>query len=91
MAERLETFRTEDAEQMKRIEQALHEALAPFAANTDPLLAVLALTRVMRLMLRAASKKAVEELLPVLFAYLTGAKRQPGQTSSLLWTPDQVH
>lgn len=91
MAERLEVFRQEDADQMKRIEEAIHAALAPFAANTDPLLAVLALTRVLSLMLHAAKKKAVEELLPILFAYLMGKKKMPGQASSMLWTPGNIH
>lgn len=82
----LDTVRTEDAEQMKRIEQAIVDAVLPFAANTDPLLGVIALTRCVRTMLRAADTDAQKQLLPVLVAFLRGQMQAPG-APSLLWMP----
>jgi hypothetical protein len=74
---------------MKRIEQAVIEAIIPFRASTDPLLAVLALVRILRVMLREAKPSAQRELLPVLFSYLEGRTRLPGETheAGRLWLP----
>lgn len=76
-----------DAEQMKKIEQAIVTALVPFKANTDPLYAVLAMTRCLRVMLRAAPRKAARELLPVLEDYLRG--RITPRHEGLLWLPGE--
>lgn len=82
----LDMFRQEDADQMKRMENAVVEALQPFKENTDPILGLLALLRCSRVMLRAASADAQKKLLPIAIAFLRGDVQAPG-TPSLLWMP----
>ncbi len=82
----LDVFRQEDADQMKRMEQAIVLALTPFKENTDPILGLLALMRCTRVMLRAASASAQKQLLPVLVTFLRGGM-QPQGAPSLLWMP----
>lgn len=82
----LETYREEDFQQMKRMEKAIIDAMLPFSGGTDPLLGVMALIRCARVMLRAGSKSAQKQLLPVLVAYLSGRMRPSGE-SSLIWVP----
>ncbi len=81
----LDQYRYEDFLEMKRIEVAVVNALEPFKANSDPLLAVIALTRCLRVLLRLGSKDAQRQLLPVVRAYLEGRATPPEH--SLLWTP----
>jgi|SRR5215510_882422 len=81
-----DAFRQEDADQMKRMEQAIILALMPFKENTDPILGLLALIRCARVMLRAASTQAQKQLLPVVVTFLRGGM-QPQGAPSLLWLP----
>jgi len=83
----LDQYRHEDFVEMKRIETAIIRALLPFKATSDPLLAVVALTRCLRVMLRLGSKEAQAQLVPVLRAYLEGRTAPPG--SGILWTPGE--
>lgn len=89
--ELLDNYRESDFEQMKKIEDAIINAVIPFKENTDPILCLLALVRCARVMLRAATKDAQRKLLPVLFAYLEGRTRLPGDTdpAARLWTPSR--
>ena len=93
MSDAFEQFRDADFEQMKRVERALIDAMVPFRDQTDPLLAVLALVRVIRVMLRAAPKQSQRQLTPVLMAYLEGRTRLPGDGTDItpLWTPPRRH
>src|SRR5262245_49383169 len=79
-------FRQEDADQMKRMEQAIINALLPFKENTDPILGLLALMRCARVMLRAARADAQRQLMPVLIAFIRG-DMAPKNAPSLLWMP----
>jgi hypothetical protein len=90
MGQILERYRDVDFEQMKKVEGALIQALLPFKATTDPLLAVLALVRVIRVFLRGAPKPAQKEILPVLIAYLEGRTQLPrtSEESGKLWLPN---
>jgi hypothetical protein len=86
----LERYRFADYEEMKRVESAIIDALLPFKATTDPLLAVLALVRVVRVFLRGAPQQAQRELRPVLFAYLEGRTQLPNtnEEAGKLWLPN---
>lgn len=85
----LETFRQEDADQMKRVEKALVKVILPFRAKTPPALVCLALLRCARTVLRLAPVNEQKELMPILVAFLEGRVAPPGE-KSILWTPDQV-
>jgi hypothetical protein len=80
----LDQFKPDDVAEMKAIERAVIKALMPFREKTDPLLAVVALTRCLRVMIRLGDAEAQSKLLPVLEGYLHG--RTP-ILSSPLWTP----
>lgn len=90
MGQLLERYKDSDFEQMKKVEGALIAALLPFKATTDPLLAVLALVRVIRVFLRAAPTPARKEILPVLFAYMEGRTQLPtaNDQAGKLWLPN---
>lgn len=66
------SFRTDDVEQMKRVENEVARTLAPFRGNTEAALAVFALVRCARLLLRLYPAKTQKELIPVLVDYLQG-------------------
>lgn len=89
MANPLEQYRDSDFQQMKRVEDAVIGALLPFRESTDPILAVLALARILRVFLRAAPKLAQRQLLRVLIAYIEGRTRLPGddRDAGKLWVP----
>ena len=76
-----------DDRQMRVVQKALVDALMPFTANTPSWLICLALTRVLRVVLRKAPKDRRNELLPTLFAYLRGDTQAPAE-KGLIWTPD---
>ena len=75
-----------DDRQMRAAQKALVDALMPFTASTPSWLLCLALTRVLRVLLRKATKKQRDELLPTLFAYLRGDTQAPAD-KGLIWTP----
>jgi len=83
----LEQYRDIDFDQMKAIERELVAVLLPFRENTDPLLGVIALARVLRTMLRLGPDEAQQKLLPVLVAFIQGKTAPPG--SGRIWMPER--
>lgn len=75
----------ESSETMKVLEQAIVQALLPYRDRVDPLIGVIALTRCLRVMLRAGSLPAQRELLPVIEDYLRG--RATPRHERLFWLP----
>jgi len=65
-------FRDVDAAQMKRVEQVIVEALAPFRAQTEAALAVFALARCMRTLLRLYPETTRQSLTDVVVDFLDG-------------------
>lgn len=57
MADTPGTFKQEDFEQMLKLEQAIAESLFPFAANTPTRLAIFALGRVLKALLKKCDKE----------------------------------
>ena len=76
-----------DFGEMKEIERAMLAVLIPMVQNKNPILAMFALIRCARVMLRKGAPEAQKVLLPVLFAYLEGKNAAPG-APSILWSPD---
>lgn len=74
--------RTEDMEQIQRVEAEVLRALAPFRENTDPALALFALIRCARMLLRSCPPDSHRQLLPVIRAFLEG-KSSPDPDSRL--------
>lgn len=64
--------RADDVEQIKRVEAEVIRALAPFRENTDPALALFALIRCARMLLRSCPPDSHRQLLPVIRAFLEG-------------------
>lgn len=75
-----------DDRQMRGVQKAIVDAVLPFTASTPSWLICLALTRVLRAVLRKAPKKNRDELLPTLFAYIRGDTQAPDD-KGLIWTP----
>lgn len=65
-------FRQPELEQMKRIENEVARTLAPFRANTEAGLAIFALIRCARLLLRLYPERTQQELLSVVVPFLQG-------------------
>lgn len=82
----MEKWSDEDFAKMKLIERAIIDTLLPLVQNINPLLAFYALIRCARVMLRKGDAPAQRAILPVVFAYLEGRTRPPGD-APLLWTP----
>lgn len=78
-------FKQAEFDEMKRIEQAIIKALQPFKATSDPLLALIALIRCARVMLRLGDQSAQRQLLPVVEDFLRGRTNPRGQ--GILWMP----
>lgn len=83
----LETFRQEDADQMKAIERVLVQAVLPYRESTNPLLVVIALIRMARTVLRLAEKQDQKAIMPVLIGFLQG-RVSPPQESSIILPPE---
>ena len=81
----LEKWSEEDFAKMKVVERAVIATLLPLVQNIDPLLALYALIRCARVMLRKGDEDAQRKILPVICSYLEGRIRPPGE--SMLWTP----
>lgn len=79
-------WRAEDYAEMKVIERAVIATLLPLIQNRNPLLALFALIRCARVLLRKGDTDAQKALLPVVEAYLRGRVKPPGE-QSMLWLP----
>jgi hypothetical protein len=84
----LETFKQEDADQMKRAEAALVQAMLPWRESTSPMLLAIVFVRMARVVLRLCNKNDQQQLRPVLIAYLEGKVAPPKGEGGLLWMPD---
>lgn len=82
----LGTWSPDDYAKMKLIERTIIDAILPLVQNINPLLALFALIRCARVMLRKGDDEAQAAMLPIIKAYLDGKVQQPG-APSLLWTP----
>lgn len=82
----LTRWNAEDYAKMKLIERAIIDTILPLVQNINPLLALFALVRCARVMLRKGDADAQKALLPVVQAYLAGKTAPPGE-QSILWLP----
>jgi len=83
----IEKLTDSDFEQMKRIEQQLVATLLPFTTNTDPILGVVALTRVLRTMLRNVPREHQRTMRDLVEDFLRG--RVTPRHEGLLWLPGE--
>jgi hypothetical protein len=81
-----EKWDADDMAQMKKIERAIIDVVLPLIQGVDPLLALYAMIRCARVMLRKGDTHAQRAVLPVIHAYLDGKTTAPG-AGSLLWMP----
>jgi hypothetical protein len=84
----LDTWSDDDFKAMKEIERELIDLLIPRVQHVSPLLALYALIRCARVMLRKGDEDAQRAILPVIKAYLDG-QVSFASGSRLLWTPDE--
>jgi hypothetical protein len=88
----LEEFRTADQEKMGEAQAVIVRALLPMLeVGVHPLILVFALVRATRVILRKTSKDEQAQVVPVLFAYLSGRTSPPATGGSALWTPDKTN
>lgn len=89
LGKELERWTPDDFARMKLIERAIIDTILPLVQNINPLLALFALIRCARVMLRKGDSDAQKALLPVLAAYLAGKTAPPGE-QSILWLPPSM-
>lgn len=81
-----EKWDDDDYRKMKEVEKVIIDAVLPLVQNINPLLALYAMIRCARVMLRKGDTNAQRMVLPVIHAYLDGKMSAPG-APSLLWMP----